>query len=63
MKCLSEIPGINHHTTWHDVKNYVSSDARYKALFSHSLRVNWFWEYKKILNEVSLKIFTFFWVT
>ncbi|BFZ02213.1 hypothetical protein BsWGS_05252 [Bradybaena similaris] len=51
MKCLSEIPGINHSTTWNDVKNKVSSDPRYKTLMSHSLRVNWFWEYLEILSD------------
>ncbi|BFZ10837.1 hypothetical protein BsWGS_13876 [Bradybaena similaris] len=52
MKMLSEIPGINHHTTWHEVERQVSSDPRYKAVVSVSQREDLFREYLKTLNDV-----------
>ncbi|BFZ02207.1 hypothetical protein BsWGS_05246 [Bradybaena similaris] len=52
MKKLSEIPGINHSTTWSAVQSQVSSDSQYEALFGDSHREDWFKEYLKSLNNV-----------
>lgn len=54
MKMLRETQGINCSTIWSEVKDYVESDPRYRAVGKDSDRKELIKEYLRTLNHVSL---------
>ena len=51
---LKETTDIDKHARWSDVKRKIDSDPRYKAVDSSSRREDWFKDYIKTLEEVTL---------
>lgn len=58
MKMLSEIVGVNCGILWSPVRGKVRFDPRYRYVVGDSARQEYFREYLKTVNDVSLQIFT-----
>ena len=51
---LKEFSGLDRHSRWSETKKKLESDARYKAIESSSRREDWFRDYTKRLDDVSM---------
>jgi transcription elongation regulator 1 len=51
---LKELSDLDRHSRWGETKRRIDSDPRYKAIESSSRREDWFRDYIKTLDDVSL---------
>jgi hypothetical protein len=51
---LKDTSDIDRHSRWSDIKRKIDSDPRYKAVDSSSRREDWFKDYVKNLDDVSI---------
>lgn len=51
MQLLKELPDVDRHTRYSDVKKKIGSDPRYKAVDSSNQREDWFRDFIKQLKD------------
>lgn len=54
MQLLKETADIDRQSKWSDIKKKIDSDPRYKAVDSSSRREDWFKDYVRTLEKVSV---------
>ena len=54
IQLLKDTSDIDRHSRWSDVKRKIDSDTRYKAVDSSSRREDWFKDYVRNLEDVSI---------
>ena len=54
IQLLKDTSDIDRHSRWSDVKRKIDSDPRYKAVDSSSRREDWFKDYVRNLEDVSI---------
>lgn len=58
MQLLKETADIDRQSKWSDIKKKIDSDPRYKAVDSSSRREDWFKDYVRTLEKVSIQFKT-----
>lgn len=56
MALLKETTDIERHSRWSEIKRKIDSDPRYKAVDSSSRREDWFKDYSRKLEDVSVYV-------
>ena len=54
LQLLKEQSDLDRHSRWSETKKKIDSDSRYKAVDSSTRREDWFRDYVKTLDDVSL---------
>lgn len=57
MQLLKETTEIDRSSRWSEIKKKIDSDSRYKAVDSSSRREDWFKDYIRTLEKVTINLF------